>query len=195
MGELFKNIIDKKSKAYSELRFFLLFNRIKTEEDLIKYFETHPTRKNPNEFANKLLEHHSFYKAYLRYLEITAKEDKPFLLNFGLATQKRFLSMGVYNEQRVIEFAKEHLIEKLLPYYHPKFYIIKTVVENETGVLSHFFDHFSERVKNILKHYKVYNPEDLINFVQMTNLELPRVGAESRKEIYVFLEGYMNSQW
>jgi hypothetical protein len=26
----------------------------------------------------------------------------------------------------------------------------------------------------------------------MTNLELPRVGAESRKEIYVFLEGYMN---
>jgi hypothetical protein len=194
MGELFKNIIDKKSKAYSELRFFLLFNRIKTEEDLIKYFETHPTRKNPNEFANKLLEHHSFYKAYLRYLEITAKEDKPFLLNFGLATQKRFLSMGVYNEQRVIEFAKEHLIEKLLPYYHPKFYIIKTVVENETGVLSHFFDHFSERVKNILKHYKVYSPEDLINFVQMTNLELPRVGAESRKEIYVFLEGYMNSQ-
>ena len=194
MGELFKNIIDKKSKAYSELRFFLLFNRIKTEEDLIKYFETHPTRKNPNEFANKLLEHHSFYKAYLRYLEITAKEDKPFLLNFGLATQKRFLSMGVYNEQRVIEFAKEHLIEKLLPYYHPKFYIIKTVVENETGVLSHFFDHFSERVKNILKHYKVYSPEDLINFVQMTNLEIPRVGAESRKEIYVFLEGYMNSQ-
>ena len=192
MGELFKNIIDKKSKAYSELRFFLLFNRIKTEEDLIKYFETHPTRKNPNEFANKLLEHHSFYKAYLRYLEITAKEDKPFLLNFGLATQRRFLSMGVYNEQRVIEFAKEHLIEKLLPYYHPKFYIIKTVVENETGVLSHFFDHFSERVKNILKHYKVYSPEDLINFVQMTNLELPRVGAESRKEIYVFLEGYMN---
>ena len=192
MGELFKNIIDKKSKAYSELRFFLLFNRIKTEEDLIKYFETHPTRKNPNEFANKLLEHHSFYKAYLRYLEITAKEDKPFLLNFGLATQKRFLSMGVYNEQRVIEFAKEHLIEKLLPYYHPKFYIIKAVVENETGVLSHFFDHFSERVKNILKHYKVYSPEDLINFVQMTNLELPRVGAESRKEIYVFLEGYMN---
>jgi hypothetical protein len=194
MGELFKNIIDKKSKAYSELRFFLLFNRIKTEEDLIKYFETHPTRKNPNEFANKLLEHHSFYKAYLKYLEITAQEDKPFLLNFGLATQKRFLSMGVYNEQRVIEFAKEHLIEKLLPYYHPKFYIIKAVVENETGVLSHFFDHFSERVKNILKHYKVYNPEDLINFVQMTNLELPRVGAESRKEIYVFLEGYMNSQ-
>jgi len=192
MGELFKNIIDKKSKAYSELRFFLLFNRIKTEEDLIKYFETHPTRKNPNEFANKLLEHHSFYKAYLRYLEITAKEDKPFLLNFGLATQRRFLSMGVYNEQRVIEFAKEHLIEKLLPYYHPKFYIIKAVVENETGVLSHFFDHFSERVKNILKHYKVYSPEDLINFVQMTNLELPRVGAESRKEIYVFLEGYMN---
>ena len=194
MGELFKNIIDKKSKAYSELRFFLLFNRIKTEEDLIQYFETHPTRNDPNEFANKLLEHHSFYKAYLKYLEITAKEDKPFLLNFGLATQKRFLSMGVYNEQRVIEFAKEHLIEKLLPYYHPKFYIIKTVVENETGVLSHFFDHFSERVKNILKHYKVYNPEDLINFVQMTNLELPRVGAESRKEIYVFLEGYMNSQ-
>ena len=194
MGELFKNIIDKKSKAYSELRFFLLFNRIKTEEDLIKYFETHPTRKNPNEFANKLLEHHSFYKAYLRYLEITAKEDKPFLLNFGLATQKRFLSMGVYNEQRVIEFAKEHLIEKLLPYYHPKFYIIKTVVENETGVLSHFFDHFSERVKNILKHYKVYSPEDLINFVQMTNLELPRVGAESRKEIYIFLEGYMNGK-
>jgi len=192
MSELFKNIIDKKSKAYSELRFFLLFNRIKTEEDLIQYFETHPTRNDPNEFANKLLEHHSFYKAYLRYLEITAKEDKPFLLNFGLATQKRFLSMGVYNEQRVIEFAKEHLIEKLLPYYHPKFYIIKTVVENETGVLSHFFDHFSERVKNILKHYKVYNPEDLINFVQMTNLELPRVGAESRKEIYVFLEGYMN---
>jgi len=194
MGELFKNIIDKKSKAYSELRFFLLFNRIKTEEDLIQYFETHPTRNDPNEFANKLLEHHSFYKAYLKYLEITAKEDKPFLLNFGLATQKRFLSMGVYNEQRVIEFAKEHLIEKLLPYYHPKFYIIKTVVENETGVLSHFFDHFSERVKNILKHYKVYSPEDLINFVQMTNLELPRVGAESRKEIYVFLEGYMNSQ-
>jgi hypothetical protein len=192
MSELFKNIIDKKSKAYSELRFFLLFNRIKTEEDLIQYFETHPTRNDPNEFANKLLEHHSFYKAYLRYLEITAKEDKPFLLNFGLATQKRFLSMGVYNEQRVIEFAKEHLIEKLLPYYHPKFYIIKTVVENETGVLSHFFDHFSERVKNILKHYKVYNPEDLINFVQETNLELPRVGAESRKEIYVFLEGYMN---
>ena len=192
MGELFKNIIDKKSKAYSELRFFLLFNRIKTEEDLIQYFETHPTRNDPNEFANKLLEHHSFYKAYLRYLEITAKEDKPFLLNFGLATQKRFLSMGVYNEQRVIEFAKEHLIEKLLPYYHPKFYIIKTIVENETGVLSHFFDHFSERVKNILKHYKVYSPEDLINFVQMTNLELPRVGAESRKEIYVFLEGYMN---
>ena len=192
MSELFKNIIDKKSKAYSELRFFLLFNRIKTEEDLIQYFETHPTRNDPNEFANKLLEHHSFYKAYLRYLEITAKEDKPFLLNFGLATQKRFLSMGVYNEQRVIEFAKEHLIEKLLPYYHPKFYIIKTVVENETGVLSHFFDHFSERVKNILKHYKVNNPEDLINFVQMTNLELPRVGAESRKEIYVFLEGYMN---
>ena len=192
MGELFKNIIDKKSKAYSELRFFLLFNRIKTEEDLIKYIETHPTRNDPNEFAAKLLEHHSFYKAYLRYLEITAKEDKPFLLNFGLATQKRFLSMGVYNEQRVIEFAKEHLIEKLLPYYHPKFYIIKTVVENETGVLSHFFDHFSERVKNILKHYKVNNPEDLINFVQETNLELPRVGAESRKEIYVFLEGYMN---
>ena len=192
MSELFKNIIDKKSKAYSELRFFLLFNRIKTEEDLIQYFETHPTRNDPNEFANKLLEHHSFYKAYLRYLEITAKEDKPFLLNFGLATQRRFLSMGVYNEQRVIEFAKEHLIEKLLPYYHPKFYIIKTVVENETGVLSHFFDHFSERVKNILKHYKVYSPEDLINFVQMTNLELPRVGAESRKEIYVFLEGYMN---
>ena len=192
MSELFKNIIDKKSKAYSELRFFLLFNRIKTEEDLIQYFETHPTRNDPNEFANKLLEHHSFYKAYLRYLEITAKEDKPFLLNFGLATQKRFLSMGVYNEQRVIEFAKEHLIEKLLPYYHPKFYIIKTVVENETGVLSHFFDHFSERVKNILKHYKVNNPDDLINFVQMTNLELPRVGAESRKEIYVFLEGYMN---
>jgi len=192
MSELFKNIIDKKSKAYSELRFFLLFNRIKTEEDLIQYFETHPTRNDPNEFANKLLEHHSFYKAYLRYLEITAKEDKPFLLNFGLATQKRFLSMGVYNEQRVIEFAKEHLIEKLLPYYHPKFYIIKTIVENETGVLSHFFDHFSERVKNILKHYKVYSPEDLINFVQMTNLELPRVGAESRKEIYVFLEGYMN---
>mgnify|MGYP000141350532 FL=1 len=192
MSELFKNIIDKKSKAYSELRFFLLFNRIKTEEDLIQYFETHPTRNDPNEFANKLLEHHSFYKAYLRYLEITAKEDKPFLLNFGLATQKRFLSMGVYNEQRVIEFAKEHLIEKLLPYYHPKFYIIKAVVENETGVLSHFFDHFSERVKNILKHYKVYSPEDLINFVQMTNLELPRVGAESRKEIYVFLEGYMN---
>jgi hypothetical protein len=124
-------------------------------------------------------------------LEITAKEDKPFLLNFGLATQRRFLSMGVYNEQRVIEFAKEHLIEKLLPYYHPKFYIIKTIVENETGVLSHFFDHFSERVKNILKHYKVNNPEDLINFVQMTNLELPRVGAESRKEIYVFLEGYL----
>ena len=192
MSELFKNIIDKKSKAYSELRFFLLFNRIKTEEDLIQYFETHPTRNDPNEFANKLLEHHSFYKAYLRYLEITAKEDKPFLLNFGLATQKRFLSMGVYNEQRVIEFAKEHLIEKLLPYYHPKFYIIKTVVENETGVLSHFFDHFSERVKNILKHYKVYSPEDLIDFVQRTNLELPRVGAESRKEIYVFLEGYMN---
>ena len=192
MGELFKNIIDKKSKAYSELRFFLLFNRIKTEEDLIQYFETHPTRNDPNEFANKLLEHHSFYKAYLRYLEITAKEDKPFLLNFGLATQKRFLSMGVYNEQRVIEFAKEHLIEKLLPYYHPKFYIIKAVVENETGVLSHFFDHFSERVKNILKHYKVNNPEDLINFVQMTKLELPRIGAESRKEIYVFLEGYMN---
>ena len=192
MSELFKNIIDKKSKAYSELRFFLLFNRIKTEEDLIQYFETHPTRNDPNEFANKLLEHHSFYKAYLRYLEITAKEDKPFLLNFGLATQKRFLSMGVYNEQRVIEFAKEHLIEKLLPYYHPKFYIIKAVVENETGVLSHFFDHFSERVKNILKHYKVNNPDDLINFVQMTNLELPRVGAESRKEIYVFLEGYMN---
>jgi hypothetical protein len=26
----------------------------------------------------------------------------------------------------------------------------------------------------------------------MTNLELPRIGAESRKEIYVFLEGYMN---
>jgi hypothetical protein len=194
MSELFKNIIDKKSKAYSELRFFLLFNRIKTEEDLIQYFETHPTRNDPNEFANKLLEHHSFYKAYLRYLEITAKEDKPFLLNFGLATQKRFLSMGVYNEQRVIEFAKEHLIEKLLPYYHPKFYIIKTVVENETGVLSHFFDHFSERVKNILKHYKVNNPDDLINFVQMTNLELPRVGAESRKEIYVFLEGYMNGK-
>jgi hypothetical protein len=67
-------------------------------------------------------------------------------------------------------------------------------VENETGVLSHFFDHFSERVKNILKHYKVNNPEDLINFVQMTNLELPRVGAESRKEIYVFLEGYMNGK-
>jgi len=194
MSELFKNIIDKKSKAYSELRFFLLFNRIKTEEDLIQYFETHPTRNDPNEFANKLLEHHSFYKAYLRYLEITAKEDKPFLLNFGLATQKRFLSMGVYNEQRVIEFAKEHLIEKLLPYYHPKFYIIKAVVENETGVLSHFFDHFSERVKNILKHYKVNNPDDLINFVQMTNLELPRVGAESRKEIYVFLEGYMNGK-
>ena len=194
MGELFKNIIDKKSKAYSELRFFLLFNRIKTEEDLIQYFETHPTRNDPNEFANKLLEHHSFYKAYLRYLEITAQEDKPFLLNFGIATQRRFLSMGVYNEQRVIEFAKEHLIEKLLPYYHPKFYIIKTVVENETGVLSHFFDHFSERVKNILKHYKVNNPEDLINFVQETNLELPRVGAESRKEIYVFLEGYMNGK-
>ena len=192
MGELFKNIIDKKSKAYSELRFFLLFNRIKTEEDLIKYFEKHPTRKNPKEFANKLLEHHSFFKAFLKYLEITAKEDKPFLLNFGLATQKRFLSMGVYNEQRVIEFAKEHLIEKLLPYYHPKFYIIKAIVENETGVLSHFFDHFSERVKNILKHYKVNNPEDLINFVQMTKLELPRIGAESRKEIYVFLEGYMN---
>jgi hypothetical protein len=192
MGELFKNIIDKKSKAYSELRFFLLFNRIKTEEDLIKYIETHPTRNDPNEFATKLLEHHSFYKAYLRYLEITAKEDKPFLLNFGLATQRRFLSMGVYNEQRVIEFSKEHLIEKLLPYYHPKFYIIKAVVENETGVLSHFFDHFSERVKNILKHYKVKNPEDLINFVQRTNLELPRIGAESRKEIYVFLEGYMN---
>jgi hypothetical protein len=77
MGELFKNIIDKKSKAYSELRFFLLFNRIRTEEDLIQYFETHPTRKNPNEFANKLLEHHSFFKAFLKYLEITAKEDKP----------------------------------------------------------------------------------------------------------------------
>lgn len=42
MGELFKNIIDKKSKAYSELRFFLLFNRIKTEEDLIKYIEHIP---------------------------------------------------------------------------------------------------------------------------------------------------------
>jgi len=192
MSELFKNIIDKKSKAYSELRFFLLFNRIKTEEDLIKYIETHPTRNDPNEFATKLLEHHSFYKAYLKYLEITAKEDKPFLLNFGPATQKRFLSMGVYNEQRVIEFAKEHLIEKLLPYYHPKFYIIKAVVENETGVVSHFFDHFSEREKNILKHYKVNNPEDLINFVHRTNLDLPRIGAESRKEIYVFLEGYMN---
>jgi hypothetical protein len=64
-------------------------------------------------------------------------------------------------------------------------------VENETGVLSHFFNHFSERVKNILKHYKVYNPEDLINYVQRTNLDLPRIGAESRKEIYVFLEGHM----
>jgi hypothetical protein len=31
-----------------------------------------------------------------------------------------------------------------------------------------------------------------INFVQRTNLDLPRIGAESRKEIYVFLEGYMN---
>jgi hypothetical protein len=28
--------------------------------------------------------------------------------------------------------------------------------------------------------------------VQETNLELPRIGAESRKEIYIFLEGYMN---
>jgi len=65
MGELFKNIIDKKSKAYSELRFFLLFNRIKTEEDLIKYIETHPTRNDPNELATKLPEHHSFYKAYI----------------------------------------------------------------------------------------------------------------------------------
>lgn len=192
MGELFKNIIDKKSKAYSELRFFLLFNRIRTEEDLIQYFETHPTRKNPNEFANKLLEHHSFYKAYLKYLEITAKEVKPLLLNFGPVTQRRLLSLGVYDEQRVKEFAKEHLIEKLLPYYHPKFFILEQIVANEPGVVSHFFNHFSERVKNILKHYKVYSPEDLINFVQMTNLDLPRFGAESRKEIYVFLEGYMN---
>jgi hypothetical protein len=192
MGELFKNIIDKKSKAYSELRFFLLFNRIKTEEDLIKYIETHPTRNDPNEFATKLLEHNSFYKAYLKYLEITAKEEKPLLLNFGPVTQRRLLSLGVYNEQRVIEFAKEHLIEKLLPYYHPKFFILEQIVANEPGVVSHFFNHFSERVKNILKHYNVYKAEDLINFVQMTNLELPRVGAESRKEIYVFLEGYMN---
>jgi hypothetical protein len=194
MGELFKNIIDKKSKAYSELRFFLLFNRIRTEEDLIQYFETHPTRKNPNEFANKLLEHHSFFKAFLKYLEITAKEDKPLLLNFGRATQKRLITKAIYDEQRVIEFAKENLIENLLPYYHPKFYILEKIVANEPGVMSHFFNHFSERVKNILKYNKVFNPEDLINFVQETNLELPRVGAESRKEIYVFLEGYMNGQ-
>jgi hypothetical protein len=194
MGELFKNIIDKKSKAYNELRFFLLFNRIRTEEDLIQYFETHPTRKNPNEFANKLLEHHSFFKAFLKYLEITAKEDKPLLLNFGRATQKRLITKAIYDEQRVIEFAKENLIENLLPYYHPKFYILEKIVANEPGVMSHFFNHFSERVKNILKYNKVFNPEDLINFVQMTNLELPRVGAESRKEIYVFLEGYMNGQ-
>jgi hypothetical protein len=194
MGELFKNIIDKKSKAYNELRFFLLFNRIRTEEDLIQYFETHPTRKNPNEFANKLLEHHSFFKAFLKYLEITAKEDKPLLLNFGRATQKRLITKAIYDEQRVIEFAKENLIENLLPYYHPKFYILEKIVANEPGVMSHFFNHFSERVKNILKYNKVFNPEDLINFVQETNLELPRVGAESRKEIYVFLEGYMNGQ-
>ena len=194
MGDLFKNIIDKKSKAYSELRFFLLFNRIKTEEDLIKYFEKHPTRKNPKEFANKLLEHHSFFKAFLKYLEITAKEDKPLLLNFGRATQKRLITRGIYDEQRVIEFAKENLIENLLPYYHPKFYILEKIVANEPGVMSHFFNHFSERVKNILKYNKVFNPEDLINFVQETNLELPRIGAESRKEIYIFLEGYMNGK-
>ena len=192
MGELFKNIIDKKSKADSELRFFLLFNRIKTEEDLIQYFEKHPTRNYPTDFANKLLEHHSFFKAFLKYLEITAKEDKPLLLNFGLATQKRLIRKGVYDEKRVIEFAKEKLIENLLPSYHPKFYVLEKIVVNEPDVLSHFFNHFSERVKNILKFNDINNPEDLIKFVQLTNLELPRIGAESRKEIYIFLEGYLN---
>jgi hypothetical protein len=114
------------------------------------------------------------------------------LLNFGPVTQRRLISLGVYDEQRVIEFAKENLIEKLLPYYHPKFYIIEMIVANEPGVVSHFFNHFSERVKNILKQNNIFQPEDLINLVRETNLELPRIGAEARKEIYVFLEGYMN---
>jgi hypothetical protein len=113
----------------------------------------------------------------------------PFLLNFPYVTRRKFLRMGVYDEESLIEFTNRYRVSLLLSQDHPMYDFVYELMSDEAKENMRFFDSFSTGTKNVLKHNGVHKKADLMELIEKTNLiDVPRVGKVAREEILRYLE-------
>ena len=171
------------------IRPFLIVKNITSVEKLIDYVENHPKKFVPFMYADFLWKNDVEKEVFIFYQKHVNEGKLPFLLNFAYVTRRKFLSMGVYDEDTLIEFTNRYHVRLLLSQDHPMYDFVYELMSDEAKDILRFFDSFSAGTQNALKQNGVHRKADLMDLIAKTNLiDVPRVGKVAREEILRYLE-------
>lgn len=171
------------------IRPILIVNNLTSVEKLVDYVENHPKKFFPEMYATFLWQN-SLEKEVFFYYQLHVYEGKlPFLLNFHPITQRKFLHLGVFDEETLNAFSRKNELTHLLSKKHPMYDFVYSLVADDAKSILGFFECFSVGTKNALKQNGVFNEKDLMAFVAETNLiDVPRIGKKAREEILRYFE-------
>ena len=171
------------------IRPLLIVNKITSVEKLIDYVENHPKKFFPEMYATFLWQN-IMEKEVFFYYQLHVYDGKlPFLLNFHPLTQRKFLHLGIFDEETLKAFVRKNQLTYLISKDHSMYDFVYSIVANDAKSTLGFFEFFSVRTKNALKQNGIYNKKDLMAFVEKTKLiHAPRIGKKVREEILRYLE-------
>jgi len=90
------------------IRPLLIVNKITSVEKLIDYVENHPKKFFPEMYATFLWQN-IMEKEVFFYYQLHVYDGKlPFLLNFHPLTQRKFLHLGVFDEETLKAFVRKN---------------------------------------------------------------------------------------
>jgi hypothetical protein len=171
------------------IRPLLIVKNITSVEKLIDYVEKHPMKFVQSMYADFLWKNDVEKELFFFYQKHVNEGKLPFLLNFPYVTRRKFLRMGVYDEESLIEFTNRYRVSLLLSQDHPMYDFVYELMSDEAKENMRFFDSFSTGTKNVLKHNGVHKKADLMDLIAKTNLiDVPRIGKVAREEILRYLE-------
>jgi hypothetical protein len=113
------------------IRPLLIVNKITSVEKLIDYVENHPKKFFPEMYATFLWQN-IMEKEVFFYYQLHVYDGKlPFLLNFHPLTQRKFLHLGIFDEETLKAFVRKNQLTYLISKEHSMYDFVYSIVAND----------------------------------------------------------------
>jgi hypothetical protein len=164
------------------------------EDDLIKFIERLLEIHGSKSFGQMLWRDVKLKKIFLFYQRHITNNDFPFLSQIPSSCLSNFLFTGVLNEANLKEYSFSACVQTLIDRKHIKYEFFREIIKDEKLALDHFYDHFSDRTKLILKQNLVQDAVDLKNFIQIKKMKARGLGKKGKSEVINIWESHFSTR-